>query len=80
MCIITATSTHRGEFMRTNIVLDEQLVSEAQHLTGITTKRGIVEEGLKTLIRMKKQQAIKSWRGKLAWNDDLDAMRTDVRS
>jgi len=63
--------------MRTNIVLDDQLVSEAQKLTGIGTKRGIVEEGLKTLIRLRKQQAIKAWRGKLIWDDDLDAMRTD---
>jgi len=63
--------------MRTNIVLDEALVSEAQKLTGIATKRGIVEEGLKTLIRLNKQQAIKAWRGKLVWDDDLDAMRTD---
>ncbi len=63
--------------MRTNIVLDEHLVSEAQALTGITTKRAIVEEGLKTLIRLKKQQATKAWRGKLAWDGDLNAMRTD---
>jgi Arc/MetJ family transcription regulator len=63
--------------MRTNIVLDDQLISEAQQLTGIATKRGIVEEGLKTLIRLKKQQALKAWRGKLAWDGDLDAMRTD---
>ncbi len=63
--------------MRTNIVLDDRLVSEAQALTGITTKRAIVEEGLKTLIRLKKQQAVKVWRGKLAWDGDLNAMRTD---
>jgi len=62
--------------MRTTIVLDEQLVHEAQHLTGIATKRGIVEEGLKTLVRLKRQEAIKSWRGKLHWDDDFDAMRT----
>jgi len=64
--------------MRTNIVLDDQLISEAQQLTGITTKRGLVEEGLKTLIRLKRQQAIKGWRGKLAWDGDLDAMRADT--
>jgi len=63
--------------MRTNIVLDEQLVSEARHLTGIATKRGIVEEALKTLIRLKKQEAVKAWRGKLNWDDDLDISRTD---
>jgi len=63
-------------FMRTNIVLDDQLVAEAQNLTGISTKKGIVEEGLKLLIRLKKQEAVKTWRGKLHWDDDLDAMRT----
>jgi len=63
--------------MRTNIVLDDDLIAEAQRLTGITTKRGVVEEGLKTVIRLKKQQGIRAWRGKLAWEDDLDAMRTD---
>ena len=62
--------------MRTNIVLDDQLVAEAQNLTGISTKKGIVEEGLKLLIRLKKQEALKAWRGKLCWDDDLDAMRT----
>jgi len=62
--------------MRTNIVLDDQLVAEAQNLTGISTKKGIVEEGLKLLIRLKKQEAIKNWRGKLNWDDNLDAMRT----
>ncbi len=63
--------------MRTNIILDNRLVSEAQKLTGISTKKGIVEEGLKVLIRLRKQEAVKSWRGKLRWDDDLDAMRTD---
>jgi len=63
--------------MRTNIVLDDQLVAEAQNLTGISTKKGIVEEGLKLLIRLKKQEAVKTWRGKLRWDDDLDAMRTN---
>jgi len=62
--------------MRTNIVLDDQLVAEAQNLTGISTKKGIVEEGLKLLIRLKKQEAVKTWRGKLNWDEDLDAMRT----
>lgn len=63
--------------MRTNIVLDDQLVAEAQKLTGITTKKGIVEAGLKLLVRLKKQEAVKSWRGKLLWDDDLDTMRAD---
>ncbi len=63
--------------MRTNIVLDDQLVAEARSLTGIATKKGIVEEGLRLLIRLKKQEAVKAWRGKLHWDEHLDAMRTD---
>jgi len=63
--------------MRTNIVLDDALVDEARKLTGITTKRALVEEGLKTLIRLKRQQAARQWRGKLKWEGDLDAMRRD---
>jgi len=63
--------------MRTNIVLDDQLVAEARRLTGISTKKGIVEEGLRLLIRLKKQEAVKAWRGKLHWDDHLDAMRRD---
>ena len=63
--------------MRTNIVLNDDLISEAQQLTGIATKRGIVEEALKALIQIKKQQSIRELRGKLVWDEDLDAMRTD---
>jgi len=63
--------------MRTNIVLDDQLVAEAQELTGISTKKGVVEAGLKLLVRLKKQEAVKSWRGKLRWDDNLETMRTD---
>ena len=61
--------------MRTNIVLDEELVAEAMRRTGIKTKRAVVEEALRTLIQMKRQEEILALRGKLNWQGDLDEMR-----
>jgi Arc/MetJ family transcription regulator len=63
--------------MRTNIVIDDQLMEEALKATGLETKKQAVEEGLKALIRLKKQSDIRSLRGKLKWEGDLDDMRTD---
>ena len=66
--------------MRTNIVIDNELVAEAQRLTGISTKRGVVEEALQLLVRLKRQEAVKDWRGKLPWEGDLETMRRDKSS
>lgn len=66
--------------MRTNIVIDDQLIADAQHVTGIKTKRAVVEGALRLLLRIKRQEEIKAWRGKLPWTGDLDAMRTDKES
>ncbi len=63
--------------MRTNIVIDDGLMAEAMRATGLTTKREAVELGLRTLLRLRKQEDIRHFRGKLAWSGDLDAMRTD---
>jgi Arc/MetJ family transcription regulator len=63
--------------MRTNIVIDEKLMNETLRLTGLKTKREAVELGLRTIVRLRKQQGIRRYRGKLPWRGDLDAMRTD---
>lgn len=63
--------------MRTNIVIDDELMSSVMKLTGIRTKREAVELGLKTLLKLQKQGNIKNYRGKLDWAGDLDDMRTD---
>ena len=63
--------------MRTNIVLDDKLISDAIKATGARTKREAVELGLKALIQLKKQEVLKGFRGKLKWRDDLDRMRID---
>jgi Arc/MetJ family transcription regulator len=64
--------------MRTNIVIDDKLMRDTLRLTGLKTKREAVELGLRTLIRLRRQEQIKRVRGKLNWNGDLDAMRTDA--
>ncbi|WP_374563369.1 type II toxin-antitoxin system VapB family antitoxin [Nitrosomonas sp.] len=63
--------------MRTNIVIDDQLMNEVIKLTGAKTKKEAVELGLLTLIRIKKQEKIRQYRGKLDWDGNLDDMRTD---
>jgi Arc/MetJ family transcription regulator len=63
--------------MRTNIVIDDTLMAEALKAAGVRTKREAVELGLKTLIRLRRQEGLRKYRGKLDWQGDLDAMRTD---
>ena len=63
--------------MRTNIVIDDRLISEAIKATGASTKKEAVELGLKALIQLKRQESIRGMRGKLKWRDDLDRMRLD---
>lgn len=63
--------------MRTNIVIDDKLMKDALRVTGLKTKREAVELGLRTLLRLRRQGEIRRFRGKLNWQGDLDAMRTD---
>jgi Arc/MetJ family transcription regulator len=62
--------------MRTNIVLDDKLVERAQKLTGIKTKREVVHEALRTLILLQEQASVRTMRGKLKWEGDLNEQRT----
>lgn len=63
--------------MRTNIVIDDKLMQDTLRATRLKTKREAVEEGLRTLVRLRKQARIRQLRGKLHWQGDLDEMRTD---
>lgn len=63
--------------MRTNIVIDDRLMAETLRETGLKTKREAVELGLRTLLRLRRQAAIRDLRGRLKWEGDLDAMRSD---
>ncbi len=61
--------------MRARIEIDDQLMREALRVTGLKTKRKVVELGLQTLLRLKKQSEIRQFRGKVEWAGDLDSMR-----
>jgi len=61
--------------MRTNIEIDDELLDEARAATGLKTKKAVVEEGLRRLVRGKRQlEAIKALEG-TEWEGDLKALR-----
>lgn len=62
---------------RTNIDIDDDLIKEAIAVTGAKTKKDVVTEALRLLVRTRRQAGIKTLRGKLKWEGSLDAMRTD---
>jgi len=66
--------------MRINIEIDDRLMRDALRATGFKTKREAIEEGVRTLPCLSKQAEIRRFRGKLAWQGDLNAMRTESRS
>ena len=63
--------------MRTNIEIDDQLMADAMRLTGIGTKREVVELALRVLLRIERQKDIRDFRGKFQWEGDLDQMRSE---
>jgi Arc/MetJ family transcription regulator len=65
--------------MRTNVVIDDDLMDEAIKVSRLKTKKDAVEEGLKLLVQRKKQENIKNLRGKLHWKGDLEEMRTNEK-
>ena len=74
MCIDIIINIHQ---MRTNILIDDDLMEAAMQATGVKSKKETVELGLQTLVRLYQQQNIKNFKDKLQWDGDLDAMRTD---
>lgn len=64
--------------MRTNVVIDDDLMASALERSGLKTKKAAIEEGLRLLVELGRQSKIKEFRGKLTWSGDLDQMRTDT--
>jgi len=73
-CVYLAMEVH---IMRTNIVIDDKLMRDTLRATGLKTKREAVEEGLRSLLRLKRQAAIRRLRGKaeLAGRSERDEER-----
>jgi len=63
--------------MRTNVVIDDDLMESALRVSGLKTKKDVIEEGTKLLVQLKNQKKIKKFRGKLKWSGNLDEMRSD---
>ncbi len=56
--------------MRTDIDIDDALMAAAQEATGLPTKRAVVEEGLRTLVRLREQQGIRALRGRIRFVEE----------
>ena len=63
--------------MRTNIDIDDRLMKQAMRSSEARTKRAVVEEALRLLIKTKDQASIRRLRGKVAWQGDLNASRLE---
>jgi len=63
--------------MRTNVVINDALMESALKVSGLRTKKDVIEEGLKLLVQVQSQKEIRNFRGKLKWSGNLDEMRLD---
>lgn len=63
--------------MRTNVVIDNELMEQALRVGGFRTKRSAIEAGLRLLVQTEGQRKLKKLRGKVKWEGNLDEMRTD---
>jgi Arc/MetJ family transcription regulator len=63
--------------MRTNIVIDDQLMFRAQKAGGYRTKKSTVEAGLRLLIQRHSQEKLRKLRGKIKWEGNLEESRLD---
>ena len=64
--------------MRTYVVIDDDLMDEALKVSGLKTKRQAIEEGLRLLVRTRRQAKVRRLRGALRWEGSLDDMRQDT--
>jgi len=63
--------------MRTNVVIDDKLMSRALRSSGCRTKRSAIESGLRLLVQVDSQKKLRTLRGKITWEGDLEEMRRD---
>ncbi len=61
--------------MRTNIEIDDRLMSEVLRLTGVRTKREAVDLALRELVARHRQLGVLKLRGRVSWEGDLEASR-----
>jgi Arc/MetJ family transcription regulator len=64
-----------ADLVRTNIVIDDELLAEAQRLCGAPTKRATVEFALQELVRRRERRKVLDLRGRIEWEGDLGKSR-----
>ncbi len=78
MYVLSTLYTHsEAPSVRTNIVIDDELMAEALRTTGLKTKREVVETALRLLVQLRRQEEIRAARGQLRWEGDLERSRLD---
>lgn len=60
---------------RTNVVLDDDLVTECRKETGIQTVRALIDHALRELLRHQRQKKVLELKGAVRWEGDLDTWR-----
>ncbi len=76
VCTIFVIHVYRQPIaLRTNIVIDDELMEEALKLSGLETKKDAVELGLRTLVQLKRQEKLRKLRGKLKWDGCLSEQK-----
>jgi len=63
--------------MRTNVIIDNELMESALKASEKKKKKEVIEESLRLLVKIKGEERIKGFRGKLKWTGNLDEMRLD---
>ena len=63
--------------MRTNVVIDDDLMARAMKSGGHRTKKAAIEAGLRLVVQMTSQERLRSLRGKVQWEGDLEQTRRD---
>ncbi|WP_033922109.1 type II toxin-antitoxin system VapB family antitoxin [Sphingomonas sp. 37zxx] len=61
--------------MRTNVEIDDELMAKAMAASEATTKREVIDEALRTYVRLKNQRSLLALKGTVKWEGDLDEMR-----
>jgi Arc/MetJ family transcription regulator len=58
--------------VRTNIYIDEKLIEEAKKLTGLKTKKDVVNLALEELIKNRRRKNLLDIQGKISFVEDYD--------
>ena len=61
-----------GVPMRTNVVLDDDLLKEALALTGARTKKDVIHQALRELVRVRRKKNLMDLAGRLRFHDGFD--------